>query len=86
MDDVVVSTTTLIRPSTRFTLSVISPPLVSLMKAFDQVTGYLPVAQSSGTLYVSTITFAPSSAAFPSPDLTANPNSLDLLFGTIVAL
>jgi len=47
---VVVVFLTMIAPSSRFTLPVISLPLVSLMKALDHLTGYSPSAQSSGTV------------------------------------
>jgi hypothetical protein len=49
------------------------------------VIGYVPASVPSGTVYVSVITIAPSSATTPSPVVLAKPYSNVSAFGTIVA-
>ena len=44
------SSSTIIAPSVKLTLFVISLPFVSLTKAFDQATSYVPPGVPSGTL------------------------------------
>ena len=78
--------TTSMKPSVSVTLSVMFAPLVSLMNAPDHSTGYTPEAQSSGTVYESTITTSSSDAATPTPSAVAKPNSLSVLLYSIVAL
>ena len=75
----------LIAPSTSVTFLVMSRPFVSETNASDHLTGYLPSAQSSGTVNVSVSTVAPSAAATPEPIDCANANSFVLAFSTNVA-
>ena len=49
------------------------------------VTGYVPAAQSSGTVYVSVSTISPSLAAVPAPIASANANSLVASLATSVS-
>ena len=72
---VVVSSTTIILPSTSFTIEVMSLPYSSEMNALDHSTGYSPALQSLGTVYVSLRTTEPSVAAVPLPSTLANANS-----------
>ena len=83
---VVVLALMLIAPSTSFTLEVMSRPFVSEMNASDHFTGYLPSAQSSGTVYVSTRTLSPSLAVIPLPIVCAKAYSFVAAFSTSVAL
>ena len=85
-DDVdVVGASTMIAPSITSTYSEISEPSVAEMNLSLYVTGYVPPAVSSGTVYVIDITTAPSSAATASPVLLAKAYSSVAGFGTTVA-
>ena len=64
---VVVTAPTMIAPSVRVILSVIALPFVSVMNALDHFTGYVPSAQSAGTLNVRVMIVAPSAAFTPLP-------------------
>ena len=84
--DDVVGLLTMIAPSITSTYSEMSEPSVAEMNLSLYVTGYVPASQSSGTVYVSLITTAPSSAATASPVLLAKPYSNVVLLSTTVAL
>ena len=64
---VVVIAPTMIAPSVRVILSVIALPFVSVMNALDHFTGYVPFAQSAGTLNVRVMIVASSAAFMPLP-------------------
>ena len=64
---------TTIAPSVRVILSVILLPFVSVMNALDHFTGYVPFAQSAGTLNVRVMIVEPSAAFTPLP--TPSPNA-----------
>ena len=82
---VVVGASMMIAPLYAIMLLVISLPFSSLTKRSLIVTGYLPAAQSSGTLYVSVITFAPSAPTVEEPLAFANAYSLFVWFATRVS-
>ena len=58
---------TTIAPSVSLILSVILLPFVSVMNALDHFTGYVPFAQSAGTLNVRVMIVASSAAFMPLP-------------------
>ena len=61
-----------IEPSTKMIFSVRLNPSASLTNTSDHFTGYTPLGQSVGTVYVSVISFELSAATEPLPVVDLN--------------